>query len=194
VGYHTEVEGWAWKKCHREAFVNYNESAIIKDSYEWQTETWHEAHIKKQVVLLVRDYTMKSWIKRAHVYLVNAHEVGCIKQNEDSVENRIGNYITYHGYGAPWAFIKFVFATNCEHDSKGDLYHNDKDQSYLCQAETKDARLNIEGKPLNSNLFWLEILFFRIILLIEVVLKLERLWGLEQGSVLLFFPFCFIYH
>ena len=185
VGNHTEVVGWAWEKCHCETLVNYNESAIIKDSYEWKTETWHEAHIKQQVVLLVRYYTMKSWIKWTYVYLVNSHEVGCIQENGYSVEERIGNNITNHGYGAPRAFIEIVFTANCEHDSKGDLYHNDEDQSNLSQAETENARLKIKSKPLNSNLFWLDIKFFRILLLILIILKLERLWGLEQGSMLL---------
>ena len=64
---------------------------------------------------------MESRVDRADVDLMNAHEVGCIEEDKNSVEYRVSYHITNHGNAAPRTFIEFILAADDEHDCKGDL-------------------------------------------------------------------------
>ena len=82
---------------------------------------------------------MESRVDRAHVDLMNAHEICCIEEDKHSVEYLVSYHITNHGYGAPGTFIEFILAADSEHDCKGDLYDNYEDKGDLSEAETEHA-------------------------------------------------------
>lgn len=118
ISYHAQVEGRAAEKYQSECLVYNYKSPIIEYSDHGQTKTGNETDIEQPIVLLVRDYSMESRIKRPHIYLVNSNEVGCVKQDEDAVEYGVGYYIADHRDRFPRAFIETVFTANREHYCK----------------------------------------------------------------------------
>ena len=77
------------------------EFSIVEYPDQWQAKAGDKPCYEEYGIGFVRDNSIEAGVYSAYTYLVYTNEIGCVHYYKNSIEDRVSNDITDHGYLLP---------------------------------------------------------------------------------------------